>query len=232
MCRILWEEGARSVAATAHQNDEWPEVTPERIRAAAARLAGQLRECGIPLSIYPSAEVMLRPDLDEVWPAGEFLSVADGGSYVLIEMPRGLFVDVRPIVAGLRQQGVRCILAHPERHPELLHGPGRIEELIRLGCLVQVSAHSLTDPPLRDDGRALRGWVRRGIVHLLGSDGHSPTRRPPHLAAAYRLIASWAGPAEADRICSTNGLAVLNGIPFKVPTPRAAVRRSWFSRFW
>lgn len=232
MCRILWDEGARSVAALAHQSEHWPEVTVDRIRQAAARLVEQLHEFDLPISVHPSAEVMLRPDLDQVWPRGEYLSVADGGKHVLIEMPGGLFVDVREIVAGLRRQGIRAILAHPERHPELLHEPGRIEQLIRLGCLVQVSAHSITDPPLRDDLRALRRWVRRGIVHLIGSDGHSPHRRPPLLAGAYRAIAGWAGQAEADRICSANGLAVLNGLSLKVPEPRSAERRRWFSRFW
>ena len=40
----------------------------------------------------------------------------------------------------MRKEGLRIILAHPERHEELLHEPGTIEELIAAGCLVQVSA--------------------------------------------------------------------------------------------
>jgi len=232
MCRMLWQEGVRSVAALAHQNEQWPEVTCDCIRTAATRLREQLRKHEIPISAYPSAEIMLGPDLDEVWPRGEYLSIADGNAYVLIEMPTGLFVDVRGIVSGLRSQGIRSILAHPERHPELLHDKGRIEQLIRLGCLVQVSAHSLTDPSSREDHLALRGWVRRGIVHVIGSDGHSPDRRPPLMAGAYRCLAGWAGEAEADRLCSTNSLAVLNGLSLKIPEPRAPDRRRWFSRFF
>ncbi len=34
MCRLAYAEGTRMAAATAHQNDHWPDVTPERIRLA------------------------------------------------------------------------------------------------------------------------------------------------------------------------------------------------------
>ena len=99
---------------------------------------------------------------------------------------------------------------------ELLHERGRMERLIRAGCLVQVSGRSETHPGCREDERALRDWFRRGLVHLLGSDGHSPHRRRPRMAAAYQQILRWAGVAVADRVCSTNGLAVSQGLRLQV----------------
>jgi protein-tyrosine phosphatase len=146
-------------------------------------------------------------------------------------MPHDLFVDLGDTVKRLRQAGVRPILAHPERHDELLHEPGRIEELIEAGCLVQVSSQSLTSPLSSRSSQALRSWLRRGIVHLLGSDGHSLSRRPPKMLEAYRCICGWAGNAVADRVASTNGLAVLQGRPLHVARPEPRHRR-WFARFW
>jgi protein-tyrosine phosphatase len=122
-------------------------------------------------------------------------------------------------------------LAHPERHEELLHDPGRIEQLIRFGCLVQVSSSSITAPAGSRTARALRSWVRRGVVHLLGSDGHSLLKRPPKLADAYRQICRWAGNAVADRIASTNGFAILQGLPLRVDPPQP-LRSPWYSKFW
>jgi protein-tyrosine phosphatase len=231
MCRIAYEEGTRLAAATAHQNERWSLVTPERIREAARELAGKLQEAGVPLSVLPCAEVMAQPDLEEAWAGGKLLSVADRGQYVLLEMPHALFVDLRPIIQRLQRVGLRLILAHPERHPELLHEAGRIEELIRAGCLVQVSSGSITDPPTSADARALKSWFRRGCVHLLGSDGHSPRRRAPRLADAYRQVARWTGTAVADRVGSTNGMAVLHGLPLRVAPPEPK-RAGWLSRFW
>ena len=231
MCRLAWQEGTRVIAATAHIAEQWPHVTPDRIRTATKRLIAQLEKRDLPMTIYPSAEVRVQPDLDAIWSRGELLSMADRGTYLLLELPTGVFLDLREIVRRFGELGIRPILAHPERHPELLHDAGVIEELIRLGCLVQVSSSSITDPLRPEDSRALRRWVRRGIVHLIGSDGHSPDSRPPCMAKAYQQIALWAGAGAADRICSINGLAVLEGLPIRVPMPAPARKKRWFPRF-
>jgi protein-tyrosine phosphatase len=217
--------------ALAHQNERWAAVTPDRIRTAAGHLAGRLRQEGLPLTVFPGAEVMAHTELEAAWRAGDLLSVADRGQFLLVEMPHGLCVDLRPTVQALRTAGVRVLLAHPERHPELLEDSAVLEELVRAGCLVQVSTGSITDPDSRQAGRALRGWFRRGLVHVLGSDGHSPRSRPPRMADAYRQVARWVGTLAADRVASTNGIALLQGLPLKVaaPLPRA---RSWFGRLW
>jgi protein-tyrosine phosphatase len=231
MCALAYEDGTRIAAATAHQNESWPAVTPERIRQATARLAQQLRDARIPLTVFPCAEVMARPDADACWRRGELLSVADRGQYLLLEMPHNLFVDLGGLVEDLRRDGVRPILAHPERHPELLHEPDRLAELVRAGCLVQVSAGSVTAPAGRRDGRALRSWFLRGLVHLLGSDGHSPRRRRPGLAEAYHTIARWAGSPAADRVCSTHGTVIAHGLPLHVPRP-IPKRTWWIPKLW
>ena len=231
MCRIAYEEGTRAIAAGAHQKGRWEEVTPDRIRQAAGQLAGRLREMGLALTVFPCAEVMAHPEIETSWHNGELLSVADRGQYLLVEMPLNLFIDLSGLAVRLRRAGVRPILAHPERCAALLHDEGVIEQLIAAGCLVQVSSGSVAAPASRQDELALRAWFQRGVVHLIGSDGHSPTRRPPRLAEAYRRIARWAGAAVADRVCSTNGLAVFQGLPLRVRRPEPP-RRRWLAMFW
>lgn len=228
LCRMVYAEGVRTCLALAHQNARYPSVTPDRIRQSTQQLASLLRKEDLGLTVLPGAEVMVHPDLEDWWEQKQLLSVADRGEYVLLEMPHGLFVDLSDMVHNLRRLNVRPILAHPEREPILLHEPGRIERLIEAGCLVQVSSSSVTDPRDRRDERALKSWFRRGVAHLLGSDGHSPTRRPVRMQAAYQRICRWAGNRTADRVCATNGLAVLHGLPLKV-TPPEPLRFRWLS---
>ena len=231
MCRILHAEGVQMAAATAHQNEHWPAVTPDRIREAVGLLRQDLAAAGLPLTVFPCAEVMADPDTPEAWAAGELLSVGDHGQYMLLEMPHGTFVDLRPTAERLIAAGVRPILAHPERNPEFLEDTAPLEDMVRAGCLVQVSSGSVTDPPGAAAEKALTAWFRRGLVHLLGSDGHSPRRRAPRMAAAYERIRRWAGGGVADRVCSTHGMAILHGLPLRVPDFEAR-RVGWLPRLW
>ena len=154
MCRIAHAEGTRQVAALAHQSERWSEVTPAVIREAVGKLASCLQEANVSLSVFPCAEVTAHPDLETLWVDGKLLSVADRGDYLLVEMPHGLYVDLRPAARALGRRRVRIILAHPERQPELLHESGAIEALIGAGCLVQVSSESVTHPKTTADRRA------------------------------------------------------------------------------
>ena len=225
MCRIAVAEGVTHSVALAHQSERW-NLSPDTIREAVVELRQRLIAEMIPLEVFPAAEVMAAPDLADACAANHVLSVGDHGQFLLVEMPHQLFVDLRPVVRRLAVRGVRIILAHPERHAELLHEPGLLEELIRLGCLVQVSSASLTAPANTANEKALKAWVRRGCVHLLGSDGHSPRSRKPLMAAAADLIRAWAGAAAAERICGATGRAILRGEPVQAPTPTSA-RRWW-----
>jgi protein-tyrosine phosphatase len=166
MWRIAYEAGTRMVAALAHQNNHYPDATPELIRTATKRLAQSLQEARLPLAVFPAGEVMASPDLESRWQEGKLLTVADRGDYLLVEMPHGLCVDLRAIVSRLRQAGVRVILAHPEVVPELLHDSGAIDQLVQTGCLVQVTARNIAEPSTGQDERALRSWV-----------AHTPERR-------------------------------------------------------
>ena len=227
MCRMAFEQGTRAIAATAHLHERWPQSTPASIREGTKRLAAALKQIGLPLSVYPSAEVAVRPGLDAAWQRGELLGVAGRTSYILVEIPMDKYVDIQDTVTRFSCCGVCPILAHPERYPELLHKPGEIDALIALGALVQVTACSVSSPPSTHFAAAIRDWVERGVVHLVGSDGHSPDRRPPEMASAYQQIAAWLGREAAGRLCSLNGLAVLEGRPLRLPPPRAHAK-SWF----
>jgi protein-tyrosine phosphatase len=228
MCAMAYREGVRLMAAGAHQNERWANITPQVIHDATLRLEKALSENKLAMTVFACGEVMAQPQTLEHWQEGRLLSVGDRNEYLLLEMPHGIFVDLVPLVKRLRACGVRPILAHPEREVEFLHEPGTIEAIIDAGCLVQVSSSNVTDPKTTEDERALKDWFRRGIVHVLGSDGHSPRRRPPLLAGAYRKVAEWLGPAQADQIASANGLAVVHGLPLRIPRPAPRRKAAWW----
>jgi protein-tyrosine phosphatase len=232
MCQRAYDQGVRHSVALAHQNEDYPNNSPQRLREAFAKLVSDLKAAGLgDYEVVPCAEVMVRPDMLDAWDRGEFLSVGDTGKYVLLEMPHGLCVELAWVVERLVDRGVRPILAHAERCPELLEEPAAVEKLIQAGCVIQVSSLGITRPASAADTRALKDWFRRGIAHVLGSDGHSPRRRPPDLADAYLQVKRWAGADVADAVGWTNGLAVLHGRPLDLP-PVEPPQRRWLPRLW
>ncbi len=231
MARMLVAEGASAAAALAHQNDGYPNNDADRLRAATKALAEQLQTANIPLAVYPTGEVMLTADLVERLEAGTLLTVADRGQFLLVEMPHGAFVDVVPLAEALRPKGVRLIIAHAERYPELLHDDGLGERWIAAGCLIQFTAQRIAEPARSTDERAMKSWIRRGMVHLIGSDGHNLDWRPPRLKDGYERIVEWTGPAVADRIAHIWASAILEGRPVNAAPPHHPPR-SWFSKLF
>jgi protein-tyrosine phosphatase len=229
MCQLAWNDGVRAIAATAHQNPQWPNVTPSRILLETDQLMQRLQAEQLPLAVYPTAEVMIGPDIEIDLECDRLLTISNLMRYLLVELPHGMFLDLRDMVSRMLKMGVRPILVHPERHPELLFGNDVVEDLILRGCLIQVNADSITQQTHPQVTEALRSWARRGIIHLIASDGHSTTRRKPGVSAAYNQIAEWTDWATADRICSTNGMAVLEGLPLKTPRPTPR-KRTWFAK--
>ncbi|MGL6097664.1 MAG: tyrosine-protein phosphatase [Fimbriiglobus sp.] len=231
MCRMLVREGTRHATALAHQSDSYPENTPQRLTEAAAKLVARLAEEKIGLTVYPTAEVMISLETADEWKTGKLLSYGGFGKFLLLEQPHGMFLDFRPVARALKPLGVRVVLAHAERYDEMMDDPGMIEECIALGCLVQVTTDGIVNPPSGRRAAVLKDWAKRGIIHLLGSDGHGPVRRAPKMAEGYKTLIRYAGPAAADRIAGIWGPALLQGRPVKVPPPVPRTR-TWFSKLF
>jgi protein-tyrosine phosphatase len=232
MCAMLAEQGVGSVHALAHQNEHYPNVTNDRIREAIKLLQDEVRAKRIPVAIFPGSEVMVHPTVLDSVDKLQYLTIGDGKKFMLIELPHGVFIDLREIVAGLVQRGIRPILAHPEQSQELLFSEVMAEELVRLGCLFQLSTGNVMMPMDRRAGNAIKNWVQRGMVHVIGSDGHSPTRRPPLLAQAAQIISTWVSPLAANRICGLNGMAILQGLPLVIEPPTGPRNLFWFIKDW
>lgn len=231
MCRTLVSEGASHATALAHQNHHYPDNTADHLRAAAAELTSLLSQKKIPLSVHPTGEIMLSPTTLDDWRAGRLLSIGDHRKFLLAEMPHGGFVDVLPLAAALRPEGVRLVIAHAERYEPLLDDLALAQRWIEAGCLLQVTAGALTSPWDSGTELVLKGWAKGGFIHVLGSDGHGIDRRRPELAAGFAVLSKWVGKRHALRIAGEWGRALLEGRDVNPPAPRPE-GRSWFTRLF
>ncbi len=232
MCQQAWNEGIRAVAVTAHQNEYWPN-TPAQIIAATERLREQLAEISCEMELAAVGEVIVGPDTVAQLENGELLTYGNHGKHLLLEYPHGLFLDIRDLVSQLMELGIQPVLAHAERYPQLLADEPHLRDLIDRGCLIQISTTPFTAAPRRflasrnSPLATLKHWLTSGLVHVICSDAHSPNRRPVQLRDACQTIEKWCGPGIANRICQTNGLALLRGKDVEPITTNKVKKNRW-----
>jgi len=232
MARQAAAEGITGVFATPHVTD--PAVSHrEIILAALEELGARLAAEGVPVRLYPGAEVFLTPSLPALVEAGAVLTLNDGGRYLLVEAP---MLDappyLEPVVFDLLTMGVTPILAHPERNPILAGEPRRVATLVERGCLMQINAGSLRGRFGQMAKRTAERFISDGLAHFAASDAHRADQRRLALADARGTVRALRGEAFAEEMFSVRPRQVLAGGPIRVE--RAAVepeRRRGLVRF-
>jgi len=220
MCRIAAEDGIRSVAATPHCFDGRFLTSPETVKRLVAQMNEEMVSSGIPLTIVPGMEVRIVPELPELLAEGKVLTINDG-RYVLLEfhpsqVPAGFANLVRRLVGN----GYGVILAHPEKNSDIQGFP---EYLFRLlnefdpwQILVQIAAESILGRGGFSAKRTAKILLEHNLVHLIASDAHSSTGRPPRLSVAVELVGRIVGMDRARQIVGTVPRAVI-GIEDEFP---------------
>lgn len=197
MLRLSAEQGVRHMVATPHFYPRYD--SPEaflRKREEAERI---LREA--------MAE---RPDLPEISIGAEvyfFSGISDselikaltieGKRCILIEMPQSPWKEnhYRELEGIYTKHGITPIVAHVDRYIRPFHTYGIPERLEELPVLVQANASFFLQNATR--GMALR-MLKKGRIHLLGSDCHNMRSRRPNLDEAVGCIEQKLGKKAVD----------------------------------
>lgn len=176
--------GTTVMVATPHI-DQGFGVAPATVPAMVGVLNARLAEESIPLDVRPGGEIDLTRliDLDE----DELARVSlGGGPYLLLESPfspaAGHF---EPVILAMRERGHQVLLAHPERCPAFQREPDRLAELVDAGVLTQVTAGSMAGEFGETVRRFTGGLLREGLVHVVASDCHDHSQRPPGQAVGF-----------------------------------------------
>lgn len=230
MARLAVADGTATIVATPHQLGENPQCGGAQIRAQAAELQSRLRRESIALEVLPGAEVRIEPELVSKLQNGEVLTLADRRRHVLIELPHDVYFPIDRVLGELRAIGITGILAHPERNAGLRANPELIASLVRAGCLMQVTAGSLTGTFGPEVELFTRSLIQRGLVHLVATDAHGAKARRPLLGRGFERIVHCAGQETALDLCCRNPALVAAGqsVPVRRVAPPQA-KRSWFS---
>lgn len=106
--------------------------------------------------------------------------------YLLLEMPFSSWSPnvLKEVNSIHRVRGLTPVIAHLERYLKLA-GDDALEELLNMHVLIQMNAEFLQGFWNR---RKARRMIENGIVHVMGSDSHNMTKRPPNLGSALQYM--------------------------------------------
>jgi protein-tyrosine phosphatase len=186
MARLAVADGARAMVCTPHMHPKFP-TRPEAVAAGVAALRAELKRLEVPLEIHTGGEISLewidRMTDDDLRAA----SIGGVGRWLLVELPFvGWPLGLADLLGALEVRGFRVVLAHPERNASVQAQPDRMRDLVGRGALVQLTASSfLGEHGLRAQAAA-EALLRNGFAHILASDSHSSTWRPPGMAEGLR----------------------------------------------
>jgi protein-tyrosine phosphatase len=198
MLRMAAEQGVRRVIATPHfypRHDSPEHFLEKRNLAESALREAMSRETDLPeLSI--GAEVHFFSGISN----SDILHqlTIDGKCCILIEMPPAPWSDsmYRELEQIWRQWGIRPIIAHVDRYIGRFRTHGIPERLAQLPVAVQANAGFF----LQGSASMAMRMLKKGQIHLLGSDCHNLSSRRPNLGAAAEKIRSRLGQEALDRI--------------------------------
>jgi protein-tyrosine phosphatase len=232
LARQAEDEGVRVIAATPHCRSDHPGVVPAELGERCERLSERLARENVYVRVVSGGEVDLVWALDADDEDLRLVSYGQRGEDLLIETPYSpLTSNFEDLLFRISLRGYRLLMAHPERNPTFQSDPARVVELVRRGCLLQVTASSLLQLPKKSQtGRLARRLVCDGHVHVLASDLHGPmtvgrATLDEGRAAAARLV----GKQRARWMVDTAPAAIVSGQPLPKPPPlperRTGLRR-------
>ena len=177
-------QGVGTVIATPHfyANDEPVETFLNRRQKAFAELQANLPENSP--EILLGAEIRYYPGISRL-PNLSALCI-EGSKLLLLEMPFIHWTEsmIRELIDLSGRDGICLILAHIERYLSL-QDKAVWNRLLENGILMQTNASFFS--AFRTKRRAL-SLLNQGYIHLLGSDCHNMTSRPPRLEKAVQII--------------------------------------------
>jgi protein-tyrosine phosphatase len=184
MMREQAAQGVTMVIATPHfyANDESVESFLTRRRRAKEKLCAEWQE-DLP-ALRLGAEVRYYPGIRRM--EGLSSLCIEGSNLLLLEMPMIPWTEsmVRELIELSGRDGICLVLAHIDRYMTL-QNKAVWSRLLDNGILMQTNASYFSAFSTRRKALTL---LREGYIHVLGSDCHNMTSRPPQVGRAYDVI--------------------------------------------
>ena len=211
-------EGVEVIACTPHILPGVYDNSGPDIRRRVESLQSQLDAAGVECRLVVGCDAHIAPDLVSKLRSGHVLGINDS-RYVLVEPPHHVLPpNVDRLFFDLLAAGYVPILTHPERMSWADQNEDLLYRLIQSGTWMQVTGGSILGGFGQRAKRRAEKMLSQGWVHIVASDAHDVTRRPPSMGQAFRALCDLVGFDEAENLTKIRPGAILeNRAPKSAP---------------
>lgn len=187
--------GVDQIVATPHVNLKHPNG-PETIRESAEKMAAALQAESVNLRVQTGAEISASVAIDMPDEQLEQLTLGDS-NWLLVEPPTSSTpFALHGTIFGISGKGWNILLAHPERNPAFQEDLDLLVSLVDGGIKTQVTAGVFSGRYGRTAARTAARMMELDLVHVVASDAHHATLRPPEMSeplieAGYGHMVDW-----------------------------------------
>ena len=203
IAKIAVENGITKMIATPHY-DPGDSCFQEKMNAGLEELNEEFLKEGIPLTLYPGAESFLNGETLAHLKEGR-IPALNHTSYLLVEFPlQDLPLKIHDLLYQVQMLGYRPVIAHPERYREVQRNLNFVKEWIERGALIQINATSITGVNGSLPRETAKHLLSHDMVHLIGTDTHSPGNRKPGMKKALGILRKWMGEELTEEMMGNN----------------------------
>ena len=208
LVQMEYDQGVSVICLTPHLRKNMFETPDEEIRRRYEQLLERQRVSSSPIRFYLSREYHCDPGLLKKLEKGEILPLGEGRTILAEFSFRHPESMIRDYVKTILSYGFTPLVAHVERYPAL-DSPAKVESLIELGALIQMNASAV----IGSEGRRTAAWCKKllkeDLVHVIASDAHDPSDRPPELIQCAEHLERKFGRDRAEKLLWTNPIHIL-----------------------
>lgn len=230
MASVADEKGTKMMLCTPHRRDVTENSSVKQVQQLLTTFKAEIDQIGLGLDLVLGMENHIDVDLPDEVSAGRALPI-NGGHYMLVEMPFfGNSNYVEDVLFQLQIQGIKPVLAHPERIEAIQQDPEKLVRLIERGMVSQITGGSIVGYFGKDVKKLTHSLLRRGMVHIIASDTHFATGpRSPDLSECVSAAAEVVGEDRALAMVVDTPRAVLNDLSIELESVRedSDPRRWW-----
>lgn len=220
LCKGLVDDGISVAIATPHQLGQFDGCNePAKVRQSVSELNKELENNKINLTVMPGGDVRIDERISSLIETDKVQTLADGGKYILLELPTRIFIDIETLIIELANKGIRAIVSHPERHYVLCRQYDALSKWLSRSAHLQITAGSLTGDFGLEAEKAAWELLSMGMVSFVATDAHNLRGRKPKMKIAHREICMKLDSKIAHMVCIENPIRLLEGSEI-VPVPQ------------